>query len=72
MVDVVYHGRHVIIHEGPMADRRGTDWRQDAAELEARDQDRIEHALHGDTMRAGDLPPAMRDVSTDAAGPPVS
>lgn len=31
------------IHEGPMADRRGTEWRKDAAELEARDRRRKEN-----------------------------
>jgi hypothetical protein len=72
MVDVVYHGRHVVIHEGPMADRRGTDWRSDAAKLEARDQERIERALHGESMRAEDLPPALRDVSTEAAAGPAA
>lgn len=36
--------RH-IIHEGPMADRRGTGWREDAARLEAMDQQRLENPM---------------------------
>lgn len=34
-----------IIHEGPMADRRGTDWRDDAAKLEALDDERIQNPM---------------------------
>lgn len=34
-----------IIHEGPMADSRGTDWREDAARLEALRQERIENPM---------------------------
>lgn len=34
-----------VIHEGPMADRRGTGWRQDAARLEALDQRRLENPM---------------------------
>ncbi|MBP2017712.1 hypothetical protein J2Z79_001097 [Symbiobacterium terraclitae] len=33
------------VHEGPMADRRGTGWREDAAKLEARDQERLENPM---------------------------
>lgn len=33
------------IHEGPMADRRGTGWREDAARLEALDQERLENPM---------------------------
>lgn len=38
-------GHEVVLHEGPMADTRGTSWRQDAAELEAREQERIENPM---------------------------
>lgn len=31
------------VHEGPMADRRGTSWREDAARLEAANQRMIEN-----------------------------
>jgi hypothetical protein len=34
-----------IIHEGPMADTRGTGWRADAAKLEALRQERIENPM---------------------------
>lgn len=34
-----------IIHEGPMADTRGTGWREDAAKLEAIRQKRIENPM---------------------------
>jgi hypothetical protein len=34
-----------IVHEGPMADRRGTGWREDAARLEALDQQRLENPM---------------------------
>jgi len=33
------------VHEGPMADRRGTGWREDAARLEALDQERLENPM---------------------------
>lgn len=33
------------VHEGPMADRRGPGWRQDAVELEARDRERKENPM---------------------------
>lgn len=33
------------IHEGPMADTRGTGWREDAAKLEALNQRRIENPM---------------------------
>ncbi|MFZ5814145.1 MAG: hypothetical protein ACOY93_02410 [Bacillota bacterium] len=33
------------VHEGPMADRRGTGWREDAAKLEAINQRRIENPM---------------------------
>lgn len=33
------------IHEGPMADSRGTGWRADAARLEAADQRRLENPM---------------------------
>jgi hypothetical protein len=38
-------GGRPIIHEGPMADRRGTGWREAAAELEARAQERMENPM---------------------------
>lgn len=34
-----------VVHEGPMADKRGTGWRQDAARLEALDQRRLENPM---------------------------
>lgn len=37
------HG--VTIHEGPMADRRGTGWRDDAAKLEELNQRLIESPM---------------------------
>lgn len=33
------------IHEGPMADTRGTSWREDAARLEAAAQERRENPM---------------------------
>jgi len=33
------------VHDGPMADRRGTGWRRDAAKLEALDQRRLENPM---------------------------
>lgn len=33
------------VHEGPMADSRGTGWREDAAKLEALNQRRIENPM---------------------------
>lgn len=33
------------VHEGPMADTRGTGWRKDAAKLEALDQERLENPM---------------------------
>ena len=39
------HGREAVLHEGPMADTRGTGWRQDAAELEAREHERMENPM---------------------------
>lgn len=37
------HEHGITIHEGPMADRRGKGWRDDAAKLEALDQKRIQN-----------------------------
>lgn len=34
-------------HEGPMADRRGTGWRQDAAALEAQERQRRQNPMRG-------------------------
>jgi len=37
------HEHGISIHEGPMADSRGTQWREDAAKLEALNQRRIQN-----------------------------
>lgn len=37
------HTHGVTIHEGPMAGKRGTRWREDAAKLEALNQKRIQN-----------------------------
>lgn len=37
------HEHPVTIHEGPMADKRGTDWRDDARKLEELNQQLIEN-----------------------------
>jgi hypothetical protein len=39
------HEHPVTIHEGPMADKRGTGWREDAAKLEALNQETIENPM---------------------------
>jgi hypothetical protein len=39
------HNHGVTIHEGPMADKRGTGWRDDAAKLEKLNQERIESPM---------------------------
>lgn len=39
------HENGVTIHEGPMADRHGTGWRDDAAKLEELNQRRIESPM---------------------------
>lgn len=40
-----YKGHTVPIHEGPMADTRGTGWRESAAKLEALEEERIESPM---------------------------
>lgn len=54
-----------IVHEGPMADRRGTDWRQDAAKLEALAQKRRENPMQTlpNSMTSIDKAHAARAVS---------
>ncbi len=39
------HTHGVTIHEGPMADKRGTGWRDDARKLEELNQRRIESPM---------------------------
>jgi hypothetical protein len=39
------HEHPVTIHQGPMADKRGTGWREDAARLEALNHERIENPM---------------------------
>lgn len=39
------HKHGVTVHEGPMADARGTGWRADAVRLEAENQERIENPM---------------------------
>lgn len=43
MANEYSHEHGVTIHEGPMADTRGTAWRKDAAKLEALNQQRIQN-----------------------------
>lgn len=39
------HTHGVTIHEGPMADKRGTGWRDDAAKLEALNEKRMQSPM---------------------------
>ncbi len=45
LAETTYKGRRVPIHEGPMADKRGTGWRDDAAKLEALNRERIDSPM---------------------------
>gem|GEM_PF-1380898 len=39
------HKHAVTVHAGPMADKRGTGWREDAAKLEEANERRIENPM---------------------------
>jgi hypothetical protein len=39
------HEHPITIHHGPMAGKRGSDWEQDAYELERRNQERQENPM---------------------------
>lgn len=57
------------VHEGPMADTRGTDWRQDAAKLEAVNQRRIENPMQSlpNSMTTIDKAHAFRAKSDEGS-----
>lgn len=57
------------VHEGPMADTRGTDWRQDAAKLEAINQRRIENPMKTppNTLMSMDKAHAFRAKSDEGS-----
>lgn len=61
------HSHGVTIHEGPMADKRGTGWRDDAAKLEALNQKRIQNPMQTlpNTMTTLDKPHAKRARSDE-------
>jgi len=43
MTNEFSHDHGVTVHEGPMADTRGTGWRQDAIQLEQKNQQVIQN-----------------------------
>lgn len=62
------HEHGITIHEGPMADKRGTQWRDDAAELEALNQQQIQNPMQTLPNRLGSQDKARGSRSKSDGG----